>query len=928
MSLAFAACERLEMSAPSDILLDDPGEGKVGIDLTFTLPAHAPSTRALGELSTTNPIRNIYVAVFGSNHYLNEFVQAIPYEVVGGTRKIMVKQDGTLDYSPISTDSNGDEIEDDYKYQVRVILSKKESASYVHIVANVDDVNHFPEYNAYEKDVMVDQLVAEGGDGYWQYIELPGGIDENTQTHFSNLQLIRDFACVDVSLSTNSSDPIYGQGWAIKAYEVYNVPVNNLYPVAKVSTTEGGQLNFMYNGDYLQMTFSEAVEKARILADNNPSYTTWMRSRFVASPGSTGLADESTLSPKYVHENPLYDDDDCAYVIVKMQKGTSAAKYFRLDFRTEEDEEIPLLRNYKYNLVIGSISDDVQGYATPAEAALHHATLDAFRGMDVSKITSLDNGVSSLVTEYNERVFTKEQNTSLKYRYLTDHSDPSTDSDAALTLPEGDAIVIQGSSSDWEAGGTEITSGTYAGWRQMDFHVNMPPSEGYNESTFKIVGKKEDGTILKQFITIISMNQQAFLHSLSGPDINNNNIYTLTLTLPEELPESIFPLEIAIFQPDNKIATLGSDFDVEIKNDIYYYYKTITYDDYLNGNSGEGTSARQVKIQFKPTRTIESSDFFYIRDRESNEHDPYFFEKEISFSGNTLNLLAENLEVRNATGTATPINLGLNKPVTFTFDYLPETYAPVTVTLNNLEPADGETRLTPTATPGVYTFTPTAKACTLNLKNTTRFSDVSITLSQSGYNDVPTGQVIRNRTLVIRGYNASSVGDGGILFGHPNGPRPNSWGNFASVYSNAVCNKSYFIYNPNNYQLPTSNVWGEGITNPSYQHTRFRRSSSEAHTYTNQDELRVNLNLIPRSTIETARIYLRYDDNMSDNAPSGSYYANATLADIQDCIDLTGTVSGRNFYVLLTWSQTITELTTSQIYYRSGNSGNWYLYQP
>lgn len=898
LALAFAACRPQEMAVPVNTLPDDPGEGKVNIDLTLSLSDAVPGTRALGEGAS---IHNIYVAVFGSSHYLNEFVQAIPYVETGGAKKVSVDANGELDYVP----TNG-------VYPVRITLTKSDSPRYVHIMANVNvEGDHFPQFNTYEDELMpsfeaIDTDQDGEDDGYWQYLAFMAGIDENAQGSFDHVELIRDYARVEVD--------VQAAGWTLKAYEVYNTPVRGLFPIIHGITSEG---LYQYCDKYIEDDFGTNVSFTKGFVDaETGGFSDEVRTRLDRIEQSSTIDVENTLQPKYVFENPLYDDDDAAFVIVRMREsGASADKYFRLDIRTPEDEGLPLLRNYRYRIVVSSVSPDCHGYDTPYEASLNRSRLNAFSGMDVSKLTELDNGLSKLNVEYVTRIFTSRQTASLKYRYL----EGSTDKPADVGLPGGTAIKVHGSEADWEAGGS--LSGDSNLPYELEYDVVNLPSSGYDLSTFEVVGKNGDGSFLKQTVRIIAFAKKSLVHTWES-DPDDDYTFTLGVTLPEGLPEEIFPFQLELFQQDNQMAVLGEGTDLEVKSDgSFHYYQTVSYADYLN----QQTNPIQFKIK---TLTLlseaqKSATVFSLLDRRDDGHDPYFDEKEIDFKGVVHNLLAENLVVRNTSGTASPLNLGLLKPVTATFDYLRTDNDPVTVTLVGLEPVPGDQLGSGILTPvdgqeGVYSFTPTGssvpRSFTFHLRTTTRFTACSVELSQGSRVPLYSGSVARNPVLVIRGYNGSGYNQGGILRNTSN-PAPYSFNTFASVFNGYDYDETegiysfprtkYYIYDPTNTTTPSGSGilgTGTGIVNPSYQHTRFRTSNNEAHPFTNHDELRVVLSNYG-DRVEEGRIFILYNGSMS-TGDSGLYVSSAKLADIQDCIDAIAS-SGQAQYVPLAWYTTM-----------------------
>ena len=129
-----------------------PQDGKVTIMMKVTFPEVLVSTKGTDMADTPN-IDNIYVATFGTNHYLNDYVKAVPCDSYGNP-----------------TTSYGD-LQNDTDFFFKVTLSATTSKRYVHVFANAPSSIDF----GYEDDIMK-TLTTEGNVGsYWTYIVLPHG---------------------------------------------------------------------------------------------------------------------------------------------------------------------------------------------------------------------------------------------------------------------------------------------------------------------------------------------------------------------------------------------------------------------------------------------------------------------------------------------------------------------------------------------------------------------------------------------------------------------------------------------------------------------------------------------------------------------------------------------------------------------------------
>lgn len=619
MAFSLASCQREPVSI-------DPGaadEGQVAVDMTVTLPGAGLQTKALGSVPN---IRNIYVAVFGMNKYLNEFVKAFPVDASG---------DITSAYTPY--DDNSDGIAD--KYRVRVILSRNATTRYVHVVANVDEA-HIPDFG-YENEFM-DALTSDQGDGYWQYMEFPeadGGIfnavstdpnySKSANARLANVTLIRDFAWIDVQVGDAVSS-----SWDFEAYEVYNTPNRGYYPI--VTAISG--YNYTFSTDYVSNTFEENISTygGRLAPDAKLKPTDSTFPEYIPEEIAAGAT-----GSKFVFENPESGTEESTFIVIRLKKkdGDKSTKYFRIDLANASGY-IPVLRNYHYTVTVSGIG--VEGAATPREAATTRSKSNAFTGVDVSRLSELNDGISTLRVGYTEKVFCSPTSAEFLYRYTPDTKNaPTTYGTATLSTPSG-AAIISNRSGDWATGGTALTATGFEGWQKVTFEIadGAIPTSGQQSSTFKVTGKNTTtGTSITQTITIITMPKQDFIAStppsgdvsgtaslISNTDHGklylDGDTYKLFFKLPDDLPRSLFPLTLIFDQPDNKIAPARPGTLVEIEETTstikIKYAKEVTLATY--------EANKEVQFWFKATQSISSGDKLKVRDRNKT----YFNEEEVN----------------------------------------------------------------------------------------------------------------------------------------------------------------------------------------------------------------------------------------------------------------------------------------------------------
>ena len=153
--------------------------------------------------------------------------------------------------------------------------------------------------------------------------------------------------------------------------------------------------------------------------------------------------------------------------------------------------------------------------------------------------------------------------------------------------------------------------------------------------------------------------------------------------------------------------------------------------------------------------------------------------------------------------------LGLNKTVTFRFDYVEGLVVPITVTLEGLT-LDGNTgtnALFSSNGDGTYTFTPTdpsVTSYTVNLKTTTRFSPCTVILSQAEYE---TSSTTINRALSFTIPANALVARNAADNGAPTGiDSYNVYLNYSAAYATSGLQYSRFRNNNSNYNNSSMTV--------------------------------------------------------------------------------------------------------------------------
>ena len=525
-------------------------DGKVEFIMKVTLPEPIIVTK--GAMADQPVIDNLFVAVFGGEGYLNDYTRAVRCDADGNNL--------SQDWSEITNGTS---------FYFKVTLTATQSLRHVHIIANGPDQLDF---NTYE-DQLMNHLVTTGTDGaYWQYFELPRGTvkaDGETPTDeataaFNNIKLIRNFAKVSVSVAESVSN------FTLIGFNVYN-------------TTTAGSYVIWDGSKYL--TGYETYSKIPDLSQVYPPFVPEEAGYNSAAPTTTETYD---TSDKFIYERPV-GTDNRPYIIIKGRYGSDEMDtYYRIDFVTRDGDYLPIYRNFEYKIILTSVAKS--GVTDPAQAKASNSNVSSL--IETENLSDIADGVSRLYVMWLDQTYMAAQNNvAFKYMYLRDAANDTESTAATFSFPDGQGEAIT-PGDGWDNGGGE--PGT-DGWNTVYFNVNAPNQVGGAEktSTFRVTGQTTDGQKLYRNITIHVLPRQNFgtaTVSSAGSAIGSK--VTVNITLPANLPSSVFPLQI-LFEDTNKcLNPYGTDMPVNVGPTItggtgtsYQFNKSISWSEYRDNTS-------------------------------------------------------------------------------------------------------------------------------------------------------------------------------------------------------------------------------------------------------------------------------------------------------------------------------------------------------
>lgn len=427
---------------------------------------------------------------------------------------------------------------------------------------------------ANEVSIFSNLTVKDGVDAYWGHLTVKDGITKNTK--LETVKLVRNFAKISVTKGEGRNEDFTLLGYAL-------VNETNEGTVAPYTGSGFATFEGLDTADDVYATFRE----------NNERY-----------PGvtcgeideSAPEADEFTPEPKYVYERNQDDSDAPVYILVKADFN-GATCYYKLDIVSSDattgvTSYLNLYRNFAYHVIIGNVES--KGYDSIEEAMNAAASNNISASVEVSEVNRIEDNVGrELSVDKLHIMLVSTDEYTLNYNY-TINEEPAND------------------------------------------HVNAVPVDGddeggYNHEAVKKIRCNKDGTITiipadplpasmqtQEFIVIsdeglsrrVTVNVRTPFEFTASCipliDAEAGTPQTVTLQLPENLPQSVFPLEFYI-EPIKK--TIYPDVEknrlpVRLhENSSFDYVATITQEQYEASRTFEfhflsniAESATQIKV--------------------------------------------------------------------------------------------------------------------------------------------------------------------------------------------------------------------------------------------------------------------------------------------------------------------------------------------
>ena len=714
-----ASCQRAEMEdTSSDVPKDEASLGKATISFSVNLPAPEVPTKAMGDAPYTD-IRNLYLIVFDENGY---FVEACEAELIG------------------ENDVTHGEHLNERSYNVTLTLTDQKRI--IHIIANcpTDQIRYGNEYE------VISSMYVTKGQGietsYWNRIQVPYILLKDDGIHLKD-EITSKFTCIPLLRNYTQITVVPGSqlnNFELEAFAVYNtINVGTVAPYNKSNQT----FQLFYDNDGLY-TYDKLLEYgyeghalARATLDN-----TLTDSDFIA-PNQPFYMYERKISVHSSEEEKW--DESPAHIIIKGKYNNSqTSTYYKIDLVRRigtgtdvSNQYYNLLRNFKYVFTLNEVTGP--GYSELDDAMEKPAGNNLSGATDTQGFTNLSDGLGRLFVSFADTTLVTSDNIKLKYKYIPQ-------------LQNADVIA-----NDRVSITPAITDESGAVIKSL-VNTTGPDSDGWTTFEFSI-----------QPIGAIEKKQEINLHVSDNPNLHKTVRFSLLrpyamevkcdpkkisagvgkeislkIGIPDDLTENLFPLDFMIevdklsLGPDTE---KGSILSVEggksiipgqAEKQAFHYHFSLEYDSYKNPALPVVNGQKMINIDWL-TNTVNSAARVYVVNKYFNTGSDNFINVDKAFK----DLVVNPGNIFYGTGETASISFNLDDKENA--DDAAYTSKNITVTLNGLEDADGNSTLTVHPTAGEKTIT------IGNLHTTTLDGNVSFSVSEDEYADAASSENTRHQ---------------------------------------------------------------------------------------------------------------------------------------------------------------------------------------
>lgn len=485
----------------------------------------------------------------------------------------------------------------------RVKLSASEKPKVLHLIALPKEEELTVGYGL-EANIIPHLCVSFGTEAYWRRIEFPDGYcteapdgtwapDANLIKKLTRVPLIRNFA----KISFTCTDP----NFQFKGFVVMNMP-----QAGTIAPWNSRALTFP--------TFLDASGKMLSYETLKGSYSGILPAGTGFDNQATGITPVLTVDPKYIYERP-YSRDRSTYVIFYgRRKGATADNYYKLDIgkpdATGVFRQYNILRNFDFHFTLTKV--DKNGEAD-FEKALKGVVSNNFSfSLDMSNLHNMSDGHQIVYVNKNHFILTdtlNEETITFQFKYydLTDKKYHNFEDNVTFVGLEPGPVIKSVQKS---------TTNDADNWRNITITCNKATAFTATQE-FSIVNRAGLGRTIVltlhekwKYSELREYGDQIMNWTSKTPDRgiagqNDKDPLTIFFDLPNDLPETVFPLTFLIESDmqnldndplGNMGVTDGPSFFERFNGQIHIKYEKIVDLTMYNSNLDENTAGSQGTI--------------------------------------------------------------------------------------------------------------------------------------------------------------------------------------------------------------------------------------------------------------------------------------------------------------------------------------------
>ena len=496
------------------------------------------------------------------------------------------------------------------------------------------------------------QAVEVEHDVYWNFVSLPDGIDEatgsSTLSKLQHVRLVRNYVKVQLAPDatlTNGVTLTSGATFKLTGYALYNEPTKGRVAPYNASATGEKFASFVDDSgallDYTEMSYKGNEPSGDFLKTYNDDLSDleWK------APGEVS----------YLYERNHTNTDKPTSLIIEgdwTENGQTTSTYYKLDFvYTNSGETVyyNLLRNFVYTMNVTGVSGP--GFSTAKAAVLQPAANNIAASAIAENYTNVSDGTGQLFVSTTYVLFSKNNmSVDLYYKYVRAITNPGASSNdykyygedktanvtiTATAEPETSATDPKTYSvlKERSIATSDETSGDYSGWRKMTLkNNNLYPGEAPTQNIIFVAGG------LQRTVKLVLRDYGALGVATTNVLPVAKSPLKVTITIPQGIDPSLFPLRLFISSPNNTIyPDYGTNMPAESKNGKYGFIREVTYDEYRENNV--------ITCDFLTNRAITSATTANVNDRTVIVENEYLTQGTSTFGVGQGVLLGSSIKV-------------------------------------------------------------------------------------------------------------------------------------------------------------------------------------------------------------------------------------------------------------------------------------------